>query len=703
MKKTMKTLAALTLASSLILSLAAGCGAAGTGTETAEGATSQTAGQTVEQTVSAVTQVSPDTYEDARVIVLGSTQSADGTYTHTATLDGEAVAEYDYTWHADPSEAHDEVKNSPAEYYTGTEPDADAAVYIAHDIYYYPELDESAFVKVRYDDDQEWAYYYTAEGYEEYIFATLPVTGNSIPSDMMHSEEEAYENAVLHITEAGTYLIQGEWHGQIWIDLGDTDDTFADASAKVTVILNGVDVTCTVAPAIVFYSVYECDNAWEERSEYGSAVDTAEAGANVIVADGTVNNFSGTNVYRMLKAKYKSDDSQSSIDGSAALQKKARKMDGAFYSFVSMNIDGGTLGTGVLNITAGYEGLDSELHLTVNGGSVNIFSQDDGINVNEDGVSTVTFNGGSVHILAGLGREGDGIDSNGYLVVNGGTLITMANPNSDSGMDSDCGTYVYGGTVVALGSTMDWAESDESGSEGDQAVMNLRFASAQSADEAIIVTDTEGNVVFAYDPDKDEVAGSNVRWYSGAILSSAEIKVGGSYFVYVGGDVTGDELGGVYDISTVTGFSDEAKQQSYSGTGELGGFGGRGRGGFPGGNGTNPPQRPDGNGGTPSEGMTPPDGNGGTPPEGMTPPDGNGGTPPEGMTPPDGNGGTPPEGMTPPDGNGGTPPQMPGGQGGFPGFGSGDGQQTGESSVIFEMTDRVNGFSGVADASGTQL
>ena len=73
------------------------------------------------------------------------------------------------------------------------------------------------------------------------------------------------------------------------------------------------------------------------------------------------------------------------------------------------------------------------------------------------------------------------------------------------------------------------------------------------------------------------------------------------------------------------------------------------------------------------------------------------------MTPPDGNGGTPPEGMTPPDGNGGTPPQMPGGQGGFPGFGSGDGQQTRESSVIFEMTDRVNGFSGVADASGTQL
>ena len=497
---------------------------------------------------------------------------------------------------------------------------------------------------------------------------------------MMHSEEEAYENAVLHIAQAGTYLIEGEWHGQIWIDLGDTDDTFADESAKVTVILNGVDVTCTVAPAIVFYSVYECDNTWEERNAHNSTADTSGAGANVIVADGTANNFAGTNVFRMLKTKYKSDDGQNGANGSVALQKKARKLDGAFYSFVSMNITGGTMGTGVLNITAGYEGLDSELHLTVNGGNVNIFSQDDGINVNEDGVSVFTLNGGSVHILAGLGREGDGIDSNGYLVINGGTLITMANPNADSGMDSDCGTYIYGGTVVALGSTMDWVESDENGGEGDQAVMNLRFSSAQSADEAIVVTDMEGNVVFAYDPDKDEVTGSNARRYSGAILSSPDIQVGGSYYVYVGGDVTGEEVSGVYKIATVTGLSADAKQQSYSGTGNLSGFGAHGMGGFP--DGSTPPQRPDGDNG----GMPP------TPPDGMTPPqrpDGDSG----GMPP------TPPDGSTPPDSM--TPPQMPGGQEGFPG--SDNDQQTGDVSVIFVMTARVNGFSGVTDAGKADL
>ena len=511
---------------------------------------------------------------DAHVITLASVQNTDGTYTHSAALDGTAVSEYDYTWHADPSEVHDEVKNAPAEYYTGTEP-GDEDVYIAHDIYYYPELDTGGFVQVNYDGDQEWAYYYTAEGYEDYIFATLPVSGSGVPTSMMHSEEEAYENAVLHITQAGTYILEGEWHGQIWIDLGDTDDTFADPAAKVTIILNGVDVTCTVAPALVFYSVYECDNTWEEQDSWSAATDTAEAGANVIIADGSVNHFTGENIYRMLKTKYKSDDEQSG--SGVLLQKKMRKMDGAFYSYVSMNIDGEEAGTGELNINAGFEGLGSELHLTINGGNVNISSQDDGINVNEDGVSVLTVNGGSLHILAGLGSEGDGIDSNGFLVINGGTVVSVANPKADSGMDSDCGSYINGGTVIALGSTMDWVEADDTSDSG-QVTMNLRFSGSQSADEAIIVTDTEGTVVFAYDPDQDEIAGSNGRWYQGAIISCEGLVIGESYFVYVGGDVYGTEAMGVYDVSTVTGFTDDAKLQSYTGTNiGMGGFGGTGQ------------------------------------------------------------------------------------------------------------------------------
>ncbi len=580
--------------------------------------------------------------ETVHTLVLSSSENEDGSWSHTATYDGKQVVEYDYTWNIDPSEVHDEVKNVPGAYYTGTEPTGEESVYIAHDIYYYPELPEDGFVRQRYDDDTEWCYYYTAEGYTDYVFSTLPVSGNSVPTQMMHSAEEAFGNAVLHITEAGTYSITGNWHGQIWIDLG--DDAFDDPTARVTVILNGVDVTCTVAASLVFANVYECDNTWEDQESWTENVDTSEAGANVVLADGTVNNFSGTNIYRILKTKFKSDDAE---PHTGAAQKKYLKIDGAFYSYMTMNINGQTEGTGVLNITAGFEGLDTELHLTINGGNVNISSQDDGINVNEDGVSVVTINGGSVHIVSGLGAEGDGIDSNGFLVINGGTVISCANPGSDSGLDSDMGSFVNGGYVVATGSTMDWAESDS-----DQVTMNLQFTSSQDSDEAVIVTDLEGNVIFAYDPDKDETTGSYNRGYKGAVISSPEFQVGESYYVYVGGDVEGTDVNGLYDITTVTGYSDDAVQQCYTGTSV--GFGGFG-------------------GGMPDFGAMPDFGGG--------MPDFGGGMPDFGGAPDFG-------GFVPNAGPGGRP-------------GMGGSSSSAVVSCIFYMTDKVNAFSGVTDFVGS--
>ena len=361
-------------------------------------------------------------FEGATVITL-----SDG----SATVNGEAVKEYDYTWNVDPTTVHDDVKDSPAEYYTGTEPSGEETVYIAHDVIYYPELDESGFVSQVYDGETEWVYYYTAEGCEDYIFSTLPVRGTGVPTEMMHSAEEAYSNPVLHITAGGTYVLEGEWQGQIAVDVGDEE--------SVVIILNGVKVDCSVAPAFIVYSAYECSSD-EETGE--SDVDTSAAGARVVIADGSENSFSGTNVFRILKTKYKSD---------GVTQKKSHKYDGAFYSCVTMEIDGSN---GTLNIFSAYEGLDSELHLTVNGGRINIRTDDDGINVNEDNVSVFTLNGGEMSIIAGLGYEGDAVDSNGYIVINGGTIYAIANPGADNGLDSDCGTVINGGTVVAMGSDM---------------------------------------------------------------------------------------------------------------------------------------------------------------------------------------------------------------------------------------------------------
>lgn len=219
-----------------------------------------------------------------------------------------------------------------------------------------------------------------------------------------HDAEEARAHTVVTIRSAGTYRLSGSLsQGQIAIDLG--DDAEDDPDAVVTLILDGVDVTCTVAPALIFYNVYECGSSDVETA--ASEVDTSAAGANVIIADGSVNNFDGSHVARIYEP---------------GTTDKLHKYDGAFYSKMSMNVSGETAGDGVLNITGDNEGLDTELHLTINGGVINIEAANDGINTNEDNVSVTTINGGTV---VALGNMFDAISSDSeqnYLT------LTLAEP-----------------------------------------------------------------------------------------------------------------------------------------------------------------------------------------------------------------------------------------------------------------------------------
>lgn len=367
-----------------------------------------------------------------------------------AYIDENKIDEYDYTWHTDPSIVHDDVKGSPSEYFTGSLPDELSDLYIDHELYYYPELDTSKFTVVDYDGDREWAYYYCDGENDEYIYSTLPYFGKDIPTYMMHSEEEALKNKVLHITKEGTYVLTGTWNGQIKIDLGDKEDVFSDESKKVRLILSNANIDCTVAPGIIYENLYECDNTWKDREEKSCITVVTNAGASLTVADGTENTVSGNNIFRMLKPKYKDKDSDDKI------QKKARKYDGALYSCVTLEVSGEVNGTGKLNINSNFEGLDSELHMVVNYTDITINSQDDGINVNEGNVSTFIFNGGNLTINHKQGYEGDGIDSNGYIVVNDGIISVNNVVAPDNSLDSDDGIYYNGGEIYIDGEKADY-------------------------------------------------------------------------------------------------------------------------------------------------------------------------------------------------------------------------------------------------------
>lgn len=111
--------------------------------------------------------------------------------------------------------------------------------------------------------------------------------GEGEPEDE-HTQEEADKNTVVHITKPGDYVLSGFLSaGQIAVDLG--EEAEEDPEAVVTLYLNGVDVNCDVAPAVIFYNVYECGSADEETAT--KDVDTSAAGANVVIMDEPTNDL----------------------------------------------------------------------------------------------------------------------------------------------------------------------------------------------------------------------------------------------------------------------------------------------------------------------------------------------------------------------------------------------------------------------------
>jgi len=343
-----------------------------------------------------------------------------------------------------------------------------------------------------------------------------------------HSSEEAAAHTVVHITKAGEYKVKGKLSkGQIAIDLG--KDAKDDPTAVVTLILDGADITCDVAPAVIFYNVYECSSSDAESAT--KDVDTSSAGANVIIADGTENNVNGSYVARI----YKPESVVLSEDGTEVEDaSKLHKYDAAFYSKMSMNINGGNEGAGVLNINAANEGLDSELHLTINGGIINIFSGNDGINTNEDGVSVTTVNGGKLNItVTGETGEGDGIDSNGWLVINGGEVYASAcSLSADAGIDSDMGIHINGGTVAAAGNMLDRIE------DGGQTYAVFNFRQKQNGSDTISLKNSAGETIAQLNFENDY---STLIYSSSSLLEdtyslySGDVKLSGSSGGMMGG------------------------------------------------------------------------------------------------------------------------------------------------------------------------
>ena len=222
---------------------------------------------------------------------------------------------------------------------------------------------------------------------------------------------------------------------------------------------------------------------------------------------------------------------------------------------ISSDIDLYFEGEGYLSvISKNKEGIETKGNLTFSGGKGDyyVFAEDDCLNTttsNTTGTTarnTLTIDVNSLTAMIDPeADEGDCIDSNGTLIINSGNIFAFAHPTSqDDGLDSDKGTYINGGTVVATGNMSD-AVSEES----KQDFIKLTFSSQQAAGTIVCITDTNSKPVMAFKSD---------RAFTTMTYSSSKLQKT-TYYVYKNGKISGSETNGLY--TNIESYTDGTQQQ----------------------------------------------------------------------------------------------------------------------------------------------
>ena len=123
----------------------------------------------------------------------------------------------------------------------------------------------------------------------------------------------------------------------------------------------------------------------------------------------------------------------------------------------SMTIDGGTF---EIESAEGFE----STYIQINDGDISIKASDDGINATRKSSAfdvLIEFNGGNTTVVMGAG-DTDGIDANGSIIVNGGTIDVTGN----STFDYEGSAQYNGGTIIVNGTQVNEIPQSMMGGRG---------------------------------------------------------------------------------------------------------------------------------------------------------------------------------------------------------------------------------------------
>ena len=294
------------------------------------------------------------------------------------------------------------------------------------------------------------------------------------------------------LSEDGVYVFSGSAENyEIIVDAAD--------DAKVQIVLDGVSITNESSPAIfvksadkVFVTTTDSENTLTVTGTFteqdGINTDAVIFAKDDLVLNGTgtlkisstdngisgkddVKITGGTIVIDCQSDGIEANDSVVMADGNVTITTPkdglhAENDDDETLGYIF--IGGGTVNinagddaihaTTILEIDAGTvaleaaEGLEATW-IQINGGDISIDASDDGINAGRKSnayTPTVEINDGNLTINMGSG-DTDAVDSNGNLVINGGTI----NINAQSPFDCDGNIEKNGGTIIVNGTQTD--------------------------------------------------------------------------------------------------------------------------------------------------------------------------------------------------------------------------------------------------------
>ena len=203
-----------------------------------------------------------------------------------------------------------------------------------------------------------------------------------------------------------------------------------------------------------------------------------------------------------------------------------------------------TINGGSIDITKSYEGLEAET-INIENGEISLVASDDGINaaeasatedmatgdlMNAQGTAVLNVNGGWIYVDA----SGDGLDANGTITINDGTVIVDGPTNGGNGsLDYDKACDVNGGTLIAAGS-LGMAQSTSQTST--QKEVNVTFTTTQEAGQTVAILDEEGKAVVSFTAKKA---------FQTVSMVSDLLESGKTYTFSYGGTISGESKNGL--------------------------------------------------------------------------------------------------------------------------------------------------------------